>query len=76
VALDEAVVVAQLRSEVHGRTFRERGWRSRTTYRPTVNPTWSTHVTTFTGITSSSCRTDEGRLAPEAGSRLRHIIVG
>jgi hypothetical protein len=37
--------------------------RSRTTYRPTVAPTKSTHVDTFTGTTSSFCCTDSRRLA-------------
>jgi hypothetical protein len=37
--------------------------RSRTTYRPTVTPEGSTHVDTFTGTTSSFCRTASGKLA-------------
>jgi hypothetical protein len=37
--------------------------RSRTTYRPTVTPERSTHVDTFTGITSSFSRTASGKVA-------------
>jgi hypothetical protein len=37
--------------------------RSRTIYRPTVTPERSTHVDTFTGITSSFSRTASGKVA-------------
>jgi hypothetical protein len=37
--------------------------RSRTTYRPTVTPEGSTHVDTFTGITSSFSRTASRKVA-------------
>jgi hypothetical protein len=36
--------------------------RSRTTYRPTVTPEWSTHVETFTGTTSSFAGTASGKV--------------
>ncbi|ATE56193.1 hypothetical protein CNX65_25380 [Actinosynnema pretiosum] len=41
--------------------------RSRTTYRPTATPEGSTHVTAFTGTTSSARSTVDGKVAEPRG---------
>ncbi|GHJ35055.1 hypothetical protein Sm713_06640 [Streptomyces sp. TS71-3] len=56
--------------------FGSAGWRSRTTYRPTVTPEGSTRVDiAFTGTTSSFSRTATGNVAA-AAALLQRVFAG